>query len=114
GYLMSLPYWLSSTLLAFDSGGLLTRCVLYVATITPAGLLMGFGFPTGMRLVAAIDPKPTPWFWGINGAAGVLAASLAVGCSIAFGISVVLSIGGVCYALLIPAALVIGFPSAVS
>ena len=114
GYLMSLPFWLSGTLLAFDSAGLLTRCALCVATITPAGLLMGFGFPTGMRLVAAIDPKPTPWFWGINGAAGVLAASFAVGCSIAFGVNVALSIGGVCYALLIPAALVIGFPTAVS
>ena len=114
GYLMSLPYWLSGALLAFDSASLLTRCALCVATITPAGLLMGFGFPTGMRLVTAIDPKPTPWFWGINGAAGVLAASLAVGCSIVFGVSVALSIGGICYALLIPAALLMGFPKAIS
>lgn len=114
GYLISLPYWLSGTLLAFDSAGLLGRCALCVATITPAGLLMGFGFPTGMRLVAAIDPKPTPWFWGINGAAGVLAASLAVGCSLAFGVNITLSMGGVCYALLIPAALIIGFPKAIS
>ena len=25
-----------------------------------------------MRLVEAVDRQPTPWFWGINGAAGVL------------------------------------------
>ena len=31
-----------------------------------------------MRLISAVDRKPTPWFWGINGAAGVLAATLAV------------------------------------
>jgi hypothetical protein len=24
---------------------------------------MGFGFPTGMRLVSAISAGPTPWFW---------------------------------------------------
>jgi hypothetical protein len=96
-------------LLACDNTDLLVRGALCVAIITPAGVLMGFGFPTGMRLVAALDPTPTPWFWGINGAAGVLAASITVGLSIAFGISVALLVGGVCYPLLIPAALIIGF-----
>ncbi len=48
-------------------------------------------------------------FWGINGAAGVLASALAVASSIAFGIGVTLVIGSVCYLLLAPAALVIGF-----
>jgi hypothetical protein len=54
--------------------------------IAPLGLLLGFGFHTGMRLVNAIDPRPTPWFWAINGAAGVLAASVAVAVNIAFSI----------------------------
>jgi hypothetical protein len=57
-----------------------------------------------MRLVRAIDPTPTPWFWGINGAAGVLASVLAVALSIAFGISTALMLGATCYLLLIPAA----------
>jgi hypothetical protein len=81
-------------------------CVL---TIAPAGWLMGFGFPTGMRLISAVDRTPTPWFWGINGAAGVLASILAVACSIAFGISTTLIIGALCYLALSPAALTIGF-----
>jgi hypothetical protein len=68
---------------------------------------MGFGFPTGMRLVAVVDRKPTPWFWGINGAAGVLASVAAIASSIAFGISVTLTIGAICYFLLIPT--VLGF-----
>lgn len=110
GYLMLLPSWLPTVLLAFDNAGLLARCAVCVAVITPAGLLMGFGFPTGMKLVSAVDPNPTPWFWGINGAAGVLAAGTTVGISIAFGISTALMIGGMCYPLLIPAALTIGFP----
>jgi spermidine synthase len=101
-YMISLPFWLPGMLLAFDSSTLLTKAMACVATITPAGLLMGFGFPTGMRLVALVDRKPTPWFWGINGAAGVLASIAAIASSIAFGISVTLTIGAVCYLLLIP------------
>jgi hypothetical protein len=66
--------------------------------------MMGFAFPTGMKLVAKADDRPTPWFWGVNGAAGVLAGSLAVGTSIAFGINTSLIVGASCYVLLIPAA----------
>jgi hypothetical protein len=29
-----------------------------------------------LRLVSAINTGPMPWFWGINGGAGVLAATL--------------------------------------
>ena len=60
---------------------------------------MGFGFPTGMRLVSAINTSPAAWFWGINGAAGVLAAGVAVFTSIAFSIDTTLSIGAACYLL---------------
>jgi len=63
---------------------------------------MGFGFPTGMRLVNAIDARPTPWFWAVNGAAGVLAAGTAVAISIAFSINVSLWVGATCYVLLAP------------
>lgn len=109
GYLFALPFWLPSVLLAFDGATLLTRAALCVAAIAPAGLLMGFGFPTGMRLISAVDRKPTPWFWGINGAAGVLAASLAVAVSIALGIGTTYMVGALCYLLLVPAAMTIGF-----
>ncbi len=104
-YVAALPHWLSSVFLAFDSASLLTRAILCVITIAPAGLLLGFGFPTGMRLISAIDPRPTPWFWGINGAAGTLASTVAVASSISFGIGTTLTIGAACYILLIPTAL---------
>ena len=51
----------------------LVRIGIALAAIMPLGFLLGFAFPTGMRLVEAIDKGPTPWFWGINGATGVLA-----------------------------------------
>jgi hypothetical protein len=99
-YLFTLPAWLPEVLLALESSGLLMRAGLAVLVLTPAGFLMGFGFPTGMRLVSRIDSRPTPWFWGINGAAGVLAASVAVLTSIEFGIDTTLRIGALCYLVL--------------
>src|SRR5918996_9570 len=106
-YIAALPHWLSSLFLAFDSAGLLTRAILCVFTTAPAGLLLGFGFPTGMRMISAIDRRPTPWFWGVNGAAGTLASTAAVASSIAFGIGTTLTIGATCYLLLIPTVLLL-------
>ena len=42
---------------------------------------------------------------GINGAAGVLAAGLAVVCSLAFSIDATIRVGGLCYLALLPATL---------
>jgi hypothetical protein len=104
-YVAALPHWLSTAFLAFDSASLVSRAIVCVIAIAPAGLLLGFGFPTGMRLISAIDRRPTPWFWGVNGAAGTLASSIAVASSIAFGIGTTLAIGATCYVLLIPVVL---------
>jgi hypothetical protein len=109
GYLFALPVWLPQVADAFAGAALPVRGGMCVLVIFPAGLLMGYGFPTGMRLIAAVDRRPTPWFWGINGAAGVLASSLAVATSIALGISTTLWIGAACYLLLGAAAIAIGF-----
>ena len=69
-YLSALPFWLP-LLFGLDGADLLVRAGLCVLVLAPAGFLMGFGFPTGMRLVSTISTGPTPWFWGINGGAGV-------------------------------------------
>ena len=52
-----------------------------------------------MRLTTAVDPRPTPWFWGVNGAAGVLGAGLAVGCSISTSIDITVRLGAAAYLL---------------
>jgi hypothetical protein len=109
-YMASLPFWLPPLLFGLDSAGLFLRAGFCVAVLTPAGLLMGFGFPTGMRLVSAINARPTPWFWGINGAAGVLAASVAVLTSITFGIDTTLGIGAFCYLLVAAPAVALQTP----
>jgi hypothetical protein len=98
-YLFALPLWLPPLLVDLEAADLLIRAGACVLVLAPAGLLMGFGFPTGMRLVSAISTTPTPWFWGINGAAGVLAASLAVATSVAVSIDATLRVGAACYLL---------------
>jgi hypothetical protein len=107
-YLLALPHWLPGvTHSRLEASGTLVRALATVAVIAPAGLLMGFGFPTGLRLVAVVDPRPTPWLWGVNGAAGVLGSGLAVACSIAFSIDATIAVGAVCYLALAPVALLL-------
>jgi predicted membrane-bound spermidine synthase len=85
----------------------MVRILVSLATLIPLGFLLGFAFPTGLRMVEAVDSRPTPWFWGINGATGVLASVLGVILSIALGINVTLAVGGVCYLLLLPVACIL-------
>jgi len=104
-YALGLAFFMGPVFASLADAELTTRIALCVCWILPLGLLLGFGFPTGMRLISAIDAKPTPWFWGINGAAGVLASIVAVVLSIALGISATLIGGALCYFVLIAPAL---------
>jgi hypothetical protein len=106
-YLMSLPFWFPVLIAKFASADLVMRAAVSLTAIIPSGILMGFGFPTGMEIFNTIDSRPTPWLWAVNGAAGVLAAGLAIALSIAFSISVTLWLGAVCYILLGPVAVLL-------
>jgi hypothetical protein len=97
-----LSVWFPVLAGAYEDEALPLRTIISLLAIVPCGILMGFGFPTGMRLVNAVDPRPAPWFWAVNGAAGVLAASVAVGTSIAWSIHATLWIGAGCYLSLAP------------
>ena len=105
-YIWMLPFSAPNVFLAFDGANLFVRAAVCVMVVAPAGLLMGFGFPIGMRLISVIDRKPTPWFWGINGAAGILASVVAVVCSIGYGISTTLILGALSYLLLVPVTII--------
>ncbi len=108
GFIVLLTFWLPYFVAMFEGEPLLSRACVALLAIIPAGVLMGFGFPTGLRLVNALDTQPTPWFWAVNGAAGVLAASMAVATSIAFSINTSLWIGAACYLLLAPIGIGLG------
>jgi hypothetical protein len=84
GYFIFTQWGLTHLLEATTAQPLQMRILIALAVIMPVGFLMGFAFPTGMSLVEKIDAEPAPWFWGINGATGVLASILAVMVSMAF------------------------------
>jgi membrane-bound metal-dependent hydrolase YbcI (DUF457 family) len=81
--------------------GLTLRCVLTVAVVVPLSLLLGTFFPMGMRLVQPLSTRPMPWMWGINGACGVLAGTVAVAISMWSGIHTNLYVALVVYGLLV-------------
>ena len=102
-YLLGVQQWLTDVFHATTDGELPLRIGVSLLVVMPLGFLLGFAFPTGMKLVEAVDKEPAPWFWGINGATGVLASVLAVMLSMAFGIRVTLLVSSLCYLGLIPA-----------
>jgi hypothetical protein len=59
-YLALLPFGLPLFVANFEAYPILVRAIAAILVIAPLGLLLGFGFPTGMRFVNAIDPRPTP------------------------------------------------------
>lgn len=101
GYGILMSNILGDVFVNFAETNIATRILISIAIMAPAGLLMGFGFPTGLRLTEKFDSRATSWFWGINGAAGVLGSSVAIACNISMGIDKTLMIASTCYALLI-------------
>lgn len=77
-----------------------TKIGIAVAAIAPLGVLLGFFFPLGMRLVRAAGGDETPWYWALNGIFGVLCSALAVFVSINFGIGANFLLAAACYAAL--------------
>jgi hypothetical protein len=103
-YLTVFGWFGGAFLMWFDASPISVKIALSAILISSAGILLGFGFPTGMRLVSQKDPRPTPWLWGVNGACGVLGATVAIWISLCFGISAVFLAGAVCYLSIIPSA----------
>ena len=97
----------------FVGAGTGARATVAVLLVAVPALGMGLGFPLGLRLVQRRreregGPDLGPWLWGINGAAGVCASGLALGCSMVWGVPVTLGVGALCYLLLVLATLRLG------
>jgi hypothetical protein len=73
------------------------RILAAVAILSPAGIVMGMAFPLGMKLAARRKQELTAWFWGLNGAASVLASVLSVCLALTWSISTAFWTGWVCY-----------------
>jgi hypothetical protein len=77
------------------------RALVVVGFAAPVAFLLGFCFPIGLRLTGRISSDATPWMWGVNGAAGVLASVIAVAVSMWAGIHVSLLLSAALYAGLV-------------
>jgi hypothetical protein len=75
------------------------RVAVALALIVPAGIFMGMPFPMAMMISSIRRPTLTAWLWGINGAASICAAVLAVIISSNLGISIAWWSGVACYAV---------------
>src|SRR5262249_26535308 len=106
-YLVVLERSLPGVLESTTNRERLARIAISLTAIMPLGFVLGFAFPTGMRLVEKVDRQPTPWFWGINGATGVLASVVGLMFSMSLGINVTLLISAACYLLLIPTSIIL-------
>jgi hypothetical protein len=73
------------------------RVLAAILLLCPAGLLMGMAFPLGMTLASARARELTPWLWGLNGAASVLASVLGVVIALTWSISTAYWAGWFCY-----------------
>jgi hypothetical protein len=74
-------------LAAFRGAATPLRVLVAVGLLFPPGMLMGTAFPLGMLLARRRQGHMTPWYWGVNGAASVLASVLAMIVSLGWGIS---------------------------
>ena len=81
------------------SGSMTTpvRILAAVLMLFPAGLMMGMAFPLAMKLASTRARRLTPWFWGLNGAASVMASVLSVCIALTWSISTAFWVGWLCY-----------------
>ncbi len=105
--ILAVGYLLSVLLANLITATMTVKILASIVVIFPLGVVMGLFFPTGMRLVRAIRPAETPWYWALNGVFGVLASAMAVLISIFLGISVNFYIAAGCYSLVLLCVLVL-------
>ena len=101
GAILGLRFLLSALLAGMITSPMSAKIVAAIAVISPMGVILGFFFPTGMRLVRAVGSAGTPWYWALNGVFGVLASATAVFVSIFLGVSTNFYLAAGCYGLLV-------------
>ena len=98
--IFGIQHALSLLLTTMITAPMLLKISVSILVILPLGILMGFFFPTGMKLVKSANAAEAPWYWALNGIWGVLCSAIAVFISIYVAISLNFYIAMVCYGLL--------------
>jgi hypothetical protein len=68
--------------------------------LAPIALLMGVPFPVGLRVLVP-SPRFRAFGWGANGVASVLASILSIPLTMTWGISRLMILAAICYALML-------------
>ena len=97
--IIGLRFLLKEILAAMITNPIGSKIATAVALIFPVGILLGFFFPTGMKLARQSLGGETPWYWALNGVFGVLCSALAVFISIYLSISMNFYLSAACYAM---------------
>ncbi|MGI6393316.1 MAG: hypothetical protein ACOX2F_01065 [bacterium] len=80
-----------------SSWAMVPRIIYSFAVMAATGFVLGIPFPTGLSLLSGTEKEKAPWYWGVNGAAGVVSSVVAISISIFYGISATFFIGLFCY-----------------
>jgi hypothetical protein len=83
----------------FASASTPARIVVAAGLLFPLGFFMGMAFPLGMKAASARSDALTPWLWGLNGAASVLASVVAFLIVLGWGITTAFWTGFACYSV---------------
>ncbi|MDP8240550.1 MAG: hypothetical protein P9X24_15770 [Candidatus Hatepunaea meridiana] len=78
---------------------IIVKALIAAVMIIPQGIAMGIPLPAGISVVGKYGSSNVAWCWALNGAASVVASSLAVTIAMAYGFASVLGFGLVCYVL---------------
>ena len=86
---------------------LIDEAVVSAVFMVPIGIVLGFFFPVGLRFLISEETGGVPLAYAANGAASIIAPSLASLLAVAYGCNILLILAAVLYAL----AVVLVFPS---
>lgn len=99
GLLLAYPAVATVVMREMTAASMLTKSLVSLLMTIPLGVVMGFFYPTGMKVVERLGKAQTPWYWALNGVFGTMVSGLAVFISIYFSITHNFILGAACYAV---------------
>jgi len=92
------PFFIIANYFVFDMAD---ENVLSAFLVVPIGMVLGFFFPAGLRFLVSYETGVVPLAYATNGAASIIAPSLASLVAVSYGCNVLLILAAMLYALAI-------------
>lgn len=97
--LLAYPAVASVVMREMTAASMLVKSLVSLLLTIPLGVVMGFFYPTGMKVAERLGKAQTPWYWALNGVFGTLVSGLAVFVSLYFSISTNFALAAACYGI---------------